>query len=94
MFDDFKRQFLMVFACFLGLTNMMYMPPGGLVVELATQYNPAVMPVCGYYGPMSAVSGHHHYLYAYNRKDTPPIDTTALATAVADFYHHLHSPAI
>ncbi len=69
---------------------MMFMPLGGLVVELATQYNPAVMPVCGYYGTLSATCGHHHYLYAYNRKDTPPIDTALLAGEVRGFYDHLH----
>lgn len=72
-----------------GLTNMMFMPRGGLVVELATQVNPAVLPVCGYYGPLGALCGHHHYLYAYNRKDDPPIDTELLATEVRAFYSKL-----
>ena len=69
---------------------MMFMSMGGLVVELATQYNPAVMPVCGYYGTLSAVCGHHHYLFSYNRKDQPPIDTDLLAGEVLKFYSRLH----
>ena len=70
---------------------MMYMPMGGLVVELATNYNPAVMPVCGYYGSLAALCGHHHYLYAYNRKDDPPIDTETLAREVRDYYRYLNN---
>lgn len=88
---EFTKADILVGVHGAGLTNMIMMPPRSLVVELATKYNPAVMPVCGYYGSLASVCGHHHYLYAYNRKDNPPIDAERLALEVRNYYMELKS---
>lgn len=49
-----------------GLTNVMFMPFGGLVVELAGFWDGRVPPLCGHYGPFSSVFGHSHLIWNFD----------------------------
>jgi capsular polysaccharide biosynthesis protein len=45
-----------------GITNMMFMPPGSLVVEIVGQFDGRMTPLCGYHGPLAAIYGAMHAL--------------------------------
>ena len=74
-----------------GLTSAMFMPPGGLVVEIVGSFNNVNMPVCGYYGPWSSMFGHHHYLYAHRWALHERVNPAAVASQALKFYEELHS---
>jgi hypothetical protein len=44
----------------------MFMRPGTVLVEIIGQYDVRMIPVCGFYGPVAAVYGVHHYIYYYD----------------------------
>lgn len=46
-----------------GLTNMLYLPSPSLVVEIISDGDEESLPVCGRYGPLAAILGHHHFVY-------------------------------
>eukprot|EP01031_Cornospumella_fuschlensis_P032236 gene32236-38991_t len=77
-----------------GLTNMMFMPPNSLIVEFVGRLVDVHMPVCGYYGPMGAAFGHHHYLHSYDVNEKEATDTRAEqgADRAAKFYKLIHGP--
>ena len=46
-----------------GLTNIIFMPPNSLVVELAAQFDGRMQPLCGYHGPLAGTSSLYFYAY-------------------------------
>lgn len=74
-----------------GFTNMMFMKPESLLVEFAVDIADVSMPYCGYYGPFSAIFGHHHYLYGYYEHELTTEFAEPAAKEAAAFYNYLHS---
>jgi hypothetical protein len=75
-----------------GLTNLLFLPPGSLVVEVAGEIKDVNMPVCGYYGPLASAVGAHHLLYVHNREPGGYLDPEQLAKQTSSFclsYEHL-----
>lgn len=46
-----------------GLTNSMYMSPGGIVVEVVREFDSRHAPIIGIFPRLSAMVGLHHYTY-------------------------------
>ncbi len=38
-----------------GITNVMFMKPGSLLVEIVDVLDGRMLPVCGYHGPLAAL---------------------------------------
>lgn len=78
-----------------GMTKQMFMPAGAVVFELSPHLNDAQMPLCGYYGNLAAMYGHHHYLYAYDNDNgdgkTEPLDPNDVTKELQIYYKFLHS---
>jgi hypothetical protein len=51
-----------------GLTNLIFMPPDSMIIELVAQFDGRMLPVCGYHGPLAAVFGVHHYIHYWDWK--------------------------
>jgi hypothetical protein len=49
-----------------AMTNVMFMRPGSVLVEIIGQYDGRMVPVCGFHGPLAAVFGVHHFIYYYD----------------------------
>jgi len=73
-----------------GLTNMIFMPQGSLVVEIVGKFDGRMLPLCGYHGSLAAVFGIHHYVYYYDYKGGESIDMKALMTEVTLYHRFLN----
>jgi len=73
-----------------GLTNMIFMPQGSLVVEIVGKFDGRMLPLCGYHGSLAAVFGIHHYVYYYDYKGDESIDMKALMTEVTLYHRFLN----
>ena len=94
-FMEMKNAEVLVGLHGAGLTKNIFMPPGGLLVELSPSYNDAQMPLCGYYGNMAFMNGLHHYIYAYNfnEPETEPVqilNMTDVILQVTEFYQFVN----
>ena len=61
----YQRASILVGIHGAGLTNIMFMAPGTVLVELTGEFDGRMAPVCGYHGPLAAAFGVHHYLWLW-----------------------------
>lgn len=73
-----------------GMTNVMFMQPGSLLVEIVGQFDGRMLPLCGYHGPLNSVFGVHHYIYYYDWKANAPLDPSTIAKEASEFYKSQH----
>lgn len=57
-----------------GMTNIMFMQPGSVVVEIIGKFDGRMLPLCGYHGLFAAIFGIHHYIYYYDWKNQEMIN--------------------
>lgn len=75
---------------FTGLTNMIFMPAGSLVVEIVGKFDGRMLPLCGYHGSLAAVFGIHHYVHYYDYKGGETLDMKAVAVEASNFHRFLN----
>jgi hypothetical protein len=63
-----------------GLTNLAFMPAGGVVVELIDAFAPVSLAGCGGFSPLAAVFGMHHAVFRYSRPSEAEAGRAAAAT--------------
>jgi hypothetical protein len=91
----YTRADILVGAHGAGLTNVMFLPPHALLVEIVGEFKDVNMPVCGYYGPMASMFGIHHFLYVHappTLLNESPLNADVMAKRAAEFYRFLRSP--
>eukprot|EP01035_Chromulina_nebulosa_P017072 gene17072-22584_t len=70
-----------------GMTNIMFMRPGSLLVEIVGQFDGRMLPYCGYYGPLASVFGIHHYVYYFDSNGGEKLNMTDVAFKAYEFYN-------
>jgi len=77
-----------------GLTNVMFLSPNSVVVEITGQYDGRMMPYCGYHGGLASLFGVHHVVYYYDWRDGQPLNATDLMQEILTFYQLSTAEAI
>ncbi|RYH30438.1 glycosyltransferase family 61 protein [archaeon] len=76
-----------------GIANIMFMRPGGLLIETVSNIDDRHLPKCGYYNALSGGLGIHHYIYAYrNPVNALPghiMNFTDFASTAAQYYRNI-----
>lgn len=67
-----------------GMTNNMYMRPGGVVVEVVPEFDSRHAPLVGIFPRLSGIMGLHHYTYYIKGVEFDPVQ---LALDTADYYN-------
>jgi capsular polysaccharide biosynthesis protein len=69
-----------------GMTNNLYMRPGGVVVEVVPEFDSRMAPLVGIFPRLSGIVGLNHYTY-YIKGIT--FDPEKLALDTADYYNRV-----
>eukprot|EP00981_Chlorochromonas_danica_P000847 scaffold198_cov169-Ochromonas_danica.AAC.18 len=77
-----------------GMTNMIFMKPESVVVEITGQYDGRMMVGCGYHGNLAAIFGVHHYLYYYDWRGGEILDGKDIARRAEAFYSVTRRPIV
>lgn len=67
------------------MTNMMFMKPGGVVVEIVGMFDGRMLPLCGYHSSLAAIFGLHHYIYYMDAKGGELLNATDIASKAKEF---------
>ena len=70
-----------------GLTNAVFMKPGGILVEAVPRFDSRHAPVTGIFARLAGMNGLSHFSY-YLKKDFSP---ERLARETREFYDHVKS---
>jgi len=85
--DMYRRADVLVGLHGAGLTNIAFMRPGSLLVEIVGDYDGRMGPICGYHNPLANVFGIHHYIYFYDWKIGDKLDFEEVAKRAYEFYY-------
>lgn len=80
----FQRAKIVVAMHGAGLTNAIYMEPGGIVVECVPNFDSRMAPIIGIFPSLSAIAGLHHFTYWI--PDNVGFSPQHLANATRDFH--------
>lgn len=80
----FNRAAIVVAMHGAGLTNTIYMQPGGLVVECVPNFDARMAPLVGIFPRLSAIAGLHHFTYWI--PDNVGFNPEGLANATRSFW--------
>eukprot|EP01031_Cornospumella_fuschlensis_P027960 gene27960-33763_t len=76
-----------------GIANVMFMRPGGLLIETVSHIDDRHLPMCGYYNSLAGGIGIHHYIYSYrNQRNGLPeykMNFADLAGSAAQYYQNI-----
>jgi capsular polysaccharide biosynthesis protein len=67
-----------------GLTNTMFMRPGGVVIEVIPKFDTRHLPMVGIFPRLSGIIGLNHYSY-YQTKDMLSLNPLKLIASVVEF---------
>ena len=70
-----------------GITNTIYMKPGGLVVECVPNFDSRMAPIVGIFPRLSAMAGLHHFTYWI--PDNVGFSPEVLANSTRDFHRNV-----
>ena len=71
------------------MTNLMFMKPGSVIIEISGQFDGRMLPLCGYHNLLASIFGVHHYIYYYDFKGTEPLNATDVAIEARNFIHRV-----
>lgn len=77
--EVYKEVDILVAAHGAGITNIIFMRPGSMLLEIVGVFDGRMLPVCGYHGPLAAIVGVHHALYYYDWRGFAPLNATEAA---------------
>jgi hypothetical protein len=89
--DELSKAEILIGMHGAGLTNQMFMPAGGIVVEMSQFFNDVHMPLCGHYNVLAPICGHHFFSYNWPWEPRKPLDAEDLGLEVAKYYQYIHS---
>ena len=72
-----------------GMTNIMFMKPNSLLIEIIGKFDGRMLPFCGYHNPYAAIFGIHHYIYYWDWKSGEILNTDQLAYESFLFYNEM-----
>jgi len=72
-----------------GVTNLMFMKPGTMLMEIIGVFDGRMLPLCGYHGPLAAVFGVHHMIHYYDWKARQGLAAYEVANRTLDYYQWL-----
>ena len=78
-------------SCRAGVTNVMFMKPHSVLIEIIGKFDGRMLPVCGYHGPLAAIYGVHHYLHYYDWKGDERFNPMKIAAESFDFYSYIQT---
>ena len=77
-----------------AMTNVMFMRPGTVLVEIVGNYDLRMLPVCGFHGPFSTIFGVHYFHYYYDGVlDADSLNMVDVVKRAFGFYNSIRTKA-
>ena len=74
-----------------GLTNVMFVRPGGLLVEIVGFWDGRILPLCGHYGPFASVFNINHLIHNFDSSGKfMTFDVKEVVSEAKSFFAQVH----